>query len=518
MESTIYKDYGQIMRAIRTKPFVLLTGASGTGKTRLVRELAYMSCTEELQDKDGTEPGNLCVIEVSPDWRDSRGVLGLSGDMSKFVITPFVRFLIKAKTYPNVPFFVCLDDMNFAQPELYLAELLYVIDTRKYVKSANAVKTATLIDGQYFKKFFRMNALCREGLSLPDNVIIVGTVNLDEAGYKFSRKVIDRAMTIEMNGGRVCDIFGKSKRLRYRDEKDVVGLEMFKSKYVTADDVVERCVRMRPFRHLVTGDENNPDTLSALLKQIGECLDDTPYRVSLRVMNDLVVYLAVLLEDERSADVTEARFKQLMKTAVDDIFRMKILPRYYIHRKEPEKTDKASTKTYSDKISEPAAPYGFRSGDCKGTSLHCSTPDEHKGALLYSGIKNDGTSGDEVLLIGYTRNPLMVRIKRKYHIRANVSGKVYGMSPEYNKARYLLLHDTHGERALYAILGNPRTVFGSEIASLGLNPNAFPTDQYLLYDIGEEVEIEGFDIQRVKFGEGVAFALPHFRTLSNPNV
>ena len=289
----------------------------------------------------------------------------------------------------------------------------------------------------------------------------------------------------------MCDIFGKSERLRYRDEKDVVGLEMFKSKYVTADDVVERCVRMRPFRHLVTGEENYPDTLSALLKQIGECLDDTPYRVSQRVMNDLVVYLAVLLEDERSADVTEARFKQLMKMAVDDIFRMKILPRYYIHRKEPEKTDKASTKSYSDKISEPEAPYG---------------------------LKNDDTSGDEVLLIGYTRNPLMVRIKRKYHIRANVSGKVYGVSPEYNKARYLLLHDSHGERTLYAILGNPRTVFGSEIASLGLNPNAFPTDQYLLYDIGEEVEIEGFDIQAVKFGEGVAFALPHFRTLSNPNV
>ena len=491
MESTIYKDHGQIMRAIRTKPFVLLAGASGTGKTRLVRELAYMSCTKELQDKDGTEPGNLCVIEVSPDWRDSRGVLGLSGDMSKFVITPFVRFLIKAKTFPDVPFFVCLDDMNFAQPELYLAELLDVIDTRKYVKSANVVKTATLIDGQCFKKFFRMNALCREGLSLPDNVIIFGTVNLDEAGYKFSRKVIDRAMTIEMNGGRMCDIFGKSERLRYREEKDVVGLEMFKSRYVTADDVVERCVRLRPFRHLVTGEENNPDTLSALLQQIGECLDETPYRVSTRVMNDLVVYLAVLLEDEQNNEVTEARFKQLMKTAVDDIFRMKILPRYYIRIKESEKTDEASPKTYSDKISEPEAPYG---------------------------LKNEGTSGDEVLLIGYTRNPLMVRIKRKYHIRANVSGKMYGMSTEYNKARYLLLHDTHDERALYAILGNPRIVFGTEIASLGLNPNAFPTDQYLLYDIGEEVEIEGFDIQSVKFGEGVAFALPHFRTLSNPNV
>lgn len=64
------------INALQTKPFVLLAGISGTGKSRMVRELAYMSCPEELQDKDGTMPGNYCMIEVKPNWHDSTELLG----------------------------------------------------------------------------------------------------------------------------------------------------------------------------------------------------------------------------------------------------------------------------------------------------------------------------------------------------------------------------------------------------------------------------------------------------------
>lgn len=61
--------------------------------------------------------------------------------------------------------------------------------------------------------------LTTEGLTLPDNVIIIGTVNMDDTTHQFSRKVIDRAMTIEMNGGRLKNMFGGSNDLVYLKEK-----------------------------------------------------------------------------------------------------------------------------------------------------------------------------------------------------------------------------------------------------------------------------------------------------------
>ena len=65
------QDNQKYLSAIRTKPFLLLAGISGTGKSRIVRELAFMTCPKELQDEDGTTPGNYCMIEVKPNWHDS---------------------------------------------------------------------------------------------------------------------------------------------------------------------------------------------------------------------------------------------------------------------------------------------------------------------------------------------------------------------------------------------------------------------------------------------------------------
>ena len=79
-ESNSYSSY---LSAIRTKPFLLLAGISGTGKSRIVRELAFMSCPKYLQDKDGTTPGNYCMIEVKPNWHDSTELIGYYSNMNK---------------------------------------------------------------------------------------------------------------------------------------------------------------------------------------------------------------------------------------------------------------------------------------------------------------------------------------------------------------------------------------------------------------------------------------------------
>lgn len=348
------------LTAMRTKPFLLLAGISGTGKSRIVRELAFMSCPKELQDKDETMPGNYCMVEVKPNWHDSTELLGYYSNIrNKYVFTPFVKFLIKAMKYPDAPFFVCLDEMNLAPVEQYFAEFLSVLETRKRVEEEDDIKSGALVDKLYFdflreydEKEYKdlgeshklaMQACdeiglksdgCKEiretlmdkGLCLPSNVVVIGTVNMDDTTYKFSRKVIDRAMTIEMNGGKLNEIFGGSAQLSYPADSDIVSIDNFKACYVTADDAIQYCNNMQPFANIVMGSENDDTTIAGRLKQINDILDGTPFKVSYRVMNELVIYLAVLLDNENEG-VTEEKFRSLVDKAVEDIMLMKILPR-----------------------------------------------------------------------------------------------------------------------------------------------------------------------------------------------
>lgn len=365
--TSIDEDKLKYYSALRTKPFMLLAGISGTGKSRIVREFAFKSCPEELQDEDGTTPGNYCMVEVKPNWHDSTELLGYWSNINKkYMFTKFVKFLVKAMMYPNVPFFVCLDEMNLAPVEQYFAEFLSVLETRRIVKEENdddeeyeVVKSGALVDKEYFQKlgavgnqhlesnrevYFKLfgiddedemdevttegDSLLTEGLTLPENVFIVGTVNMDDTTHQFSRKVIDRAMTIEMNGGALADIFKNSGDLTYTDMP--LTMDDLRSNYVSASEVLEKCVAVLEndeISNYIQG--NGEEGLPQRLEQINKVLNGTPFTVSYRVMNELTIYLAVLLDraTEEGKEVDFETFKQYVDTAIDKILLMKILPR-----------------------------------------------------------------------------------------------------------------------------------------------------------------------------------------------
>ena len=90
--------------ALRTKPFLLLAGISGTGKSQKVQELAFMTCPDgELRNEGGTTPGNYCLVEVKPNWHDSTELLGYYSALSgKYELTDFIRFAYKAMQNKNV--------------------------------------------------------------------------------------------------------------------------------------------------------------------------------------------------------------------------------------------------------------------------------------------------------------------------------------------------------------------------------------------------------------------------------
>lgn len=339
--------------AMRTKPFLLLAGISGTGKSRIVKQMAFESCPNvDALRKDPTSPGNYQLIEVKPNWHDSTEVLGYESEIggSHYVATPFVKFLVKAMQYEDkAPFFVCMDEMNLAPVEQYFAEFLSVLESRKLIDGK--ITSEPLIKADIFKKYesslkvelFNLpkeNAktydgsitsdtaglygdfnniyerLKAEGLRIPSNLIVVGTVNMDETTHQFSRKVIDRAMTIEMNiedaETPFKDFFEGGDALHYYDNPQP--RELFLPKVVQAADALAQ-LKDEDAEYLKA---NVPQLLFGL----NTALNGTPFKIAYRVQNELVLYFYSLREEKPDADA-----ETLLASAMDSILMMKVLPR-----------------------------------------------------------------------------------------------------------------------------------------------------------------------------------------------
>lgn len=323
------------LTAMRTKPFLLLAGISGTGKSRIVKQMAFESCPDiPALRSDKTAPGNYELIEVKPNWHDSSELLGYESEIGgpHYVVTPFVRFLVKAMRYPDVPFFVCMDEMNLAPVEQYFAEFLSVLESRKLL-SDGTITSEPLIKADIFSKYADQlhrdlditdaetykavyDRLKNDGLRLPSNLIVVGTVNMDETTHQFSRKVIDRAMTIEMNiedaETPFKNFFEGGDALHYYDNPQPK--ELFLPKVVQASEALS-ILRAEDASYLK---ENVP----GLLHSLNSALNGTPFKIAYRVQNELILYFFSLRE-ENPDEAAEA----LLAQAMDAILMMKVLPR-----------------------------------------------------------------------------------------------------------------------------------------------------------------------------------------------
>lgn len=323
------------LTAMRTKPFLLLAGISGTGKSRIVKQMAFESCPDiPALRSDKTAPGNYELIEVKPNWHDSSELLGYESEIGgpHYVVTPFVRFLVKSMRYPDVPFFVCMDEMNLAPVEQYFAEFLSVLESRKLL-SDGTITSEPLIKADIFSKYADQlhrdlditdtetykavyDRLKNDGLRLPSNLIVVGTVNMDETTHQFSRKVIDRAMTIEMNiedaETPFKNFFEGGDALHYYDNPQPK--DLFLPKVVQASEALS-ILRAEDASYLK---ENVP----GLLRSLNSALNGTPFKIAYRVQNELILYFFSLRE-ENPDETAEA----LLAQAMDAILMMKVLPR-----------------------------------------------------------------------------------------------------------------------------------------------------------------------------------------------
>lgn len=170
--------------ALKTKPFAILAGLSGTGKTRLT-ELFAEALTGNLDEQ-------YRLLPVRPDWTDAAPILGFFNLLAgEYVSTPFLDLLRDAGRAENREraYFVCLDEMNLARVEHYFADVLSAMETRAR----------------------RIPLQGARGVHIPANVFITGSVNVDEATHPFSKKVLDRANTLEFTEVRLAGA-GKARR------------------------------------------------------------------------------------------------------------------------------------------------------------------------------------------------------------------------------------------------------------------------------------------------------------------
>ena len=374
------EEYSYIS-AIKTKPFLILGGFSGTGKSQKVKELAFATCPcDGVLNVSETSPGNYLLVSVKPNWHDATDITGFRSSVNRnYYVTDFMRFLVKAKQYEeqHIPFFVCLDEMNLAPVEEYFADFLSVIESRKRCADGRIVTDAIVPasvfnDADYaddFNIFLKLGLeptnpewkadeisalpyseqvqafvrqdiveeLKRDGLTIPSNVVIIGTVNMDDTTNSFSRKVIDRAMTFETIVGKFGkDYFGSDAALHYI--KNPRKGELFLSDEVRATQMIEEG------RFVLTDDEQ--EKIVNFINNINEDLEGSPFKISYRILNETIL---LYRSKKRIEEIMKADggfedgvvFKTDLNTIFDDILMQKVLPRI---EGDYEKCNKCLTK------------------------------------------------------------------------------------------------------------------------------------------------------------------------------
>ena len=160
--------------------FAVLTGLSGTGKTQLALEYA-----KAVTGDDGQSNARICMIAVQPGWYDPTPLLGYVNPLgeSRYTKTEFLRFLIRATENPAYPHVCVLDEMNLSHPEQYLAPVLSAMEIEH-----GSIDLHSGDADEYG---------IPSSIHYPDNLVLIGTVNMDETTMGISDKVLDRAFTIE---------------------------------------------------------------------------------------------------------------------------------------------------------------------------------------------------------------------------------------------------------------------------------------------------------------------------------
>lgn len=316
-----------------SKPFIILAGISGTGKTKFIRDQA---------EKTGSLNNTYQLVPVRPDWHEPSDLIGYISRLNgkpKYIVTDVLKFIVKAwqaifnssltlegnSVKGNIdllstitPFWLCLDEMNLAPVEQYFSDYLSVLETRRWAYQGNQFEyscdsliphTLLLEMGDDLRTDLGLtdrsmdtlwNYFFNQGIGLPFNLIVAGTVNMDETTHGFSRKVLDRALTFD---------FG----------------EFFPNEF---DNFFTPEYRNVPLCFPIWSDGRNLDFLNktfdkdglktiSFLKSINNVLEGSPFKLAYRALNEILLSVIAL---KPKSDIE-------LQSVWDDFIMCKVLPR-----------------------------------------------------------------------------------------------------------------------------------------------------------------------------------------------
>lgn len=251
------KDVVNFYLSLRAKPFILLAGVSGTGKTAFARLFAEaFGCESKL-------------VAVKSNWTDSSDLLGYVGLDDKFHPSEVTEFLKEAIESPAIPHLLILDEMNLARVEHYFSEFLSKIETRKLRREE--IITDSIFSDQEFPKEEDKNRY--SDIYFPENFYVIGTVNMDETTHPFSRKVLDRANTIEFNKVNL-----PFQEISATGEAQPKKNDFFKPEFVVLKDVYGK-------------DPGFFDSIITEIEEINAILKEADLQIGYRVRDEICFYM-----------------------------------------------------------------------------------------------------------------------------------------------------------------------------------------------------------------------------------
>lgn len=315
-----FKDLPEVLKtdfarryitSLLAKPFVILTGNSGTGKTRISKQFA-----EYLEWESDEGKKNWVIIPVGADWTDNTKILGYYNPLAedgngKYEKTKIVELIEEANRHKEIPYFVILDEMNLSHVERYFSDFLSHMETPDTP--------------------FELEGYTRR-LDYPENMFVVGTVNIDETTYMFSLKVLDRANVIEFKPQKedVFKVFSAAgtvgKMVPVNDGSAQAFLKLAKEirtgKFAVDEDLTH-------YYTDVDGDftGSNLDYVEGVFSDIYEIVQKYDFEFAFRTVKEIRNYIAAAYE---LLEKTEFNLNQI----IDEQLLQKILPKIHGNKKE----------------------------------------------------------------------------------------------------------------------------------------------------------------------------------------